>query len=84
MFYVNVAQMCSTLRDTMDYTVHGILQARILKWIAISFSSILLDIVAGNVCQDNVLTSSVWEDVILIISQSFLEKYYRKNCTVTS
>ena len=23
----------------MDYTVHGILQARILKWVAISFSS---------------------------------------------
>ena len=84
MFYVKVAQMCSTLRDPMDYTVRGILQARILEWIAISFSSVSLDIVAGKFCQDNVLTSSVWEDVILIKSQSFLEKYYRKNCTVTS
>ena len=26
------------LCDPMDYTVHGILQARILKWVAVSFS----------------------------------------------
>ena len=24
--------------DPMDYTVHGILQARILEWVAVSFS----------------------------------------------
>ena len=29
-----VAQSCPTLRDPMDYTVHGILQARTLEWIA--------------------------------------------------
>ena len=29
---VKVAQSCPTLCDTMDYTVHGILQAGILKW----------------------------------------------------
>ena len=29
-----VAQSC----DPMDYTVHGILQARILEWVAFSFS----------------------------------------------
>ena len=33
-----VAQSCPTLCDPMDYTVHGILQARILEWVAISFS----------------------------------------------
>ena len=27
-----------TLWDPMDYTVHGILQARILKWVAVPFS----------------------------------------------
>ena len=32
------AQSCLTLCDPMDYTVHGILQARILEWIAILFS----------------------------------------------
>ena len=33
-----VAQSCPTLRDSIDYTVHGILQARILKWVVIPFS----------------------------------------------
>ena len=33
---VKVAQ-CQTLCDPMDYTVHGILQARILEWGAIPF-----------------------------------------------
>ena len=35
---VKVAQSCPTLCNPMDYTVHGILQARILEWVAISFS----------------------------------------------
>ena len=29
-----VAQSCPTLCDPTDYTVHGILQARILEWLA--------------------------------------------------
>ena len=38
-----VAQLCLTLCDPMDWSppgssVHGILQARILEWVAISFS----------------------------------------------
>ena len=32
-----VVQSCPTVCDTMDYTVHGILQARILEWVAIPF-----------------------------------------------
>ena len=35
---VKVAQLCLTLWDPMDDTVHGILQARILEWVAFSFS----------------------------------------------
>ena len=40
---VSVAQLCLTLCDLMDYSppgssIHGILQARILEWDAISFS----------------------------------------------
>ena len=36
---VKVAQSCSTLCDPMDCTVHGILQTRILEWVAFpSFS----------------------------------------------
>ena len=33
-----VAQPCLTLCDPMDYTVHGILQTRILEWVAFPFS----------------------------------------------
>ena len=33
-----VAQSCPTLCDPVDYTVHGILQTRILEWVAFPFS----------------------------------------------
>ena len=41
---VLVSQLCLTLCDPMDYSssdssVHGILQSRILDWVAIPFSS---------------------------------------------
>ena len=35
---MKVAQSCLTLCDPMKYTVHGILQARILEWVAFPFS----------------------------------------------
>ena len=40
---VEVAQLCPAFCDTMDYSlpgssVHGILQARMLEWVAIPFS----------------------------------------------
>ena len=35
---VKVTQSCLTLCEPMDYTVHGILQARILEWVAFPFS----------------------------------------------
>ena len=38
MVKVKVAQSCLTLRNPMDYTVHAILQARILEWVAFPFS----------------------------------------------
>ena len=34
----SAAQSCLTLWDPIDYTVHGILQARILEWVASPFS----------------------------------------------
>ena len=34
-----VTQLCLTLCDPMNYTVHEILQARILEWVAFPFSS---------------------------------------------
>ena len=38
MLKVKVAQSCLTLCNPMDYTVRGILQARILEWVAFLFS----------------------------------------------
>ena len=35
---VKVAQLCPTLWDPVDYKVHGLLQARILEWVAFPFS----------------------------------------------
>ena len=35
---MKVTQSCPTLCDPMDYIAHRILQARILKWVAIPFS----------------------------------------------
>ena len=34
---VKFTQSCQTLCDPRDYTVHGILQARILEWVAVPF-----------------------------------------------
>ena len=36
---VKFAQLCLTLCDPMDDTVHGIFQPRIMEWIAVPFSS---------------------------------------------
>ena len=37
---VKVTQACPTLCDPMDYTVRGVLQARILVWVAVPFSRV--------------------------------------------
>ena len=41
--FSSVAQSCPTLCDPMDYTVHGILWARVLEWGAFTFSQDLLN-----------------------------------------
>ena len=35
---MEVTHLCLTLCDPIDYTVHGIFQARILEWVAVPFS----------------------------------------------
>ena len=35
---MKLAQSCPTLCNLLDYTAHGILQAKILEWVAIPFS----------------------------------------------
>jgi len=37
-YFVKITQLCLTLCDPMYYRVHGILQARILEWVAFLFS----------------------------------------------
>ena len=37
---LSCARSCPTLYDPMDYTVHGILQARIPEWVAFPFSRV--------------------------------------------
>ena len=36
--FSKVAQLCPTHCNPIDYTVHGVLQARILEWVAFPFS----------------------------------------------
>ena len=64
MVCVLVTQLCPTLCNPMDYnsqgsSVHGILQARILQWVDISFSGIAeggeAKITLGGACVSPVL-----------------------------
>ena len=52
---VLVFQLCMTLCDPIDYSapgffVHEILQARILEWVAISFSREIFPTQGSNLC----------------------------------
>ena len=38
MVKVKVIQLCLTLCNPMDYTVHANLQARMLEWVAVPFA----------------------------------------------
>ena len=69
--------MCPTLCDPMDCsppgsTVHGILQARILEWVAISFSrgssrprdQTQVSHIAGSLFTDQVFRKDTWSPLI--------------------
>ena len=70
---VLVAQVCLTLCDPMDYSplgssVHRILQARILEWVAISFSRgssqprdrTRFSFIAGGFFTDRLALNIIW------------------------
>ena len=59
---MKVAQSCLTLCDPMDSTVHGILQARILEWVALTFSR-------GSQPSDRTLTPTLQPDSLPAESQ---------------
>ena len=50
---VKVAQSCPTLCNPKDYTIHGILQARILEWVAVPFAR------ASSQCRDQTQVSHI-------------------------
>ena len=45
---VKVTQLCLTLCNPMDYTVHGVLQVRIPEWVAVPFSRGILPTQGSN------------------------------------
>ena len=50
-----VAQSCQTFSDPMDCSlpgssVHGIVQARVLEWVAIAFSERFIEVVPKSSC----------------------------------
>ena len=80
---VLVAQLCPSLCDPVDCSppdssVHGILQARILEWIAISFSGDLSDpgIKPGSpALQADSLPSELQENPKLQFTEKEIEAY---------
>ena len=75
-YSVKVAQSYSTLCDPMDYTVHGILPARILEWVAFPFSS------GSSQSRDRTQVFlwplEVWKNTFLLFSLTqFVELCYR-------
>ena len=53
MIKVKVVQSCPALCDPTDYTVHGILHARILEWVAFPFSR------GSSQCRDRTRVSPI-------------------------
>ena len=53
---VKAAQLCPTLFDPMVYTVHGILQSRILEWVAFPLSR------RSSQPRDRTQVSCMWAD----------------------
>ena len=74
-----VAQLCLTICDPMDcslpgFSVHGIFQARVLEWVAISFSSVYTYIQSYHIVQ--------FKYVQFTLSQAWLNKTIKKETTI--
>ena len=52
---MKVIQSCLTLCNPMDYRAHGILQARILEWVAIPFYRVDFDEDVVNLYNNSLL-----------------------------
>ena len=74
-----VAQLCLTVCDPMDwslpgFSVHGIFQARVLEWVAISFSWVYTYIQSYHIVQ--------FKYVQFTLSQVWLNKTINKETTI--
>ena len=90
---MKVAQSFLTLCDPMNYTLHGILQARILEWVAFPFSrgssqprdQILVSYIAGGFFTNAMSTRNKYELMSLSLkkkkNQPTLIHYYLFGCT---
>ena len=70
-----VVHLCPTLCDLMDYTVHGIFQARILEWVAFPFfrgSSQARDLTQVSRTADGFFTSWATREALLHIETVFV------------
>ena len=79
---VKVAQSCLTLCDPVDYRVYGILQARILEWVAIPFFRVWswprnrthISCIAGGLIlyrlshQESLTVPVCWQTSLILIS----------------
>ena len=68
-----VAQLCPTLSDPMDCSlpgssIHGIFQARVLKWVAIAFSA--MDMGLGKLWE-LVMDREAWRAAIHGVTKSW-------------
>ena len=58
---VKVTQLCLTLCDSMDYTVRGILQTRILEWVAFPCSRVSFQLRDGTQVSHGAFLPTVWD-----------------------
>ena len=76
---VRVAQSCPTLCDPMDYTVPGILQARILEWVAFPFCR------RSSQPRGSVITCLIYFSLLLECkSHEGRSQFYLFHCSVSS
>ena len=70
---VKVAQSCPTLCDPTDYTAHGILQARILEWVAFPFSRGSSQSRVNSLLAGRLFTSWATREAPLYINTTFYD-----------
>ena len=78
-YKVKVAQLCLTLCDPLDYTVHVILQARILEWVSFPFSNPGIEPRSRTLQADGFIKLNV----ITMTNQTPKDTYYLTSLLIT-